>query len=170
MFTTKFRATRLSYANVMATIAVFIALGGGAYAAFTLPPNSVGTKQLKDSAVTKKKLAPEQSFIAPTLASGVTAIGPPNPPFTDPGYMKDNFGFVHLKGTYNCGGTLGRLLFQLPSGYRPSRIAEGAAFNNSPSPGFWEVFPSGSVQANCGTTGQVSLDGVIFPAAGTAGT
>jgi hypothetical protein len=31
----------LSYANVMATIAVFVALGGGAYAAFTLPANSV---------------------------------------------------------------------------------------------------------------------------------
>ena len=87
---------------------------GGAYAAATLPPNSVGTKQLKDSAVTKKKLAPEQSFVTPTLASGVTAIGPPNPPFSDPGYMKDNFGFVHLKGTYNCGGTLGRFCSSFP--------------------------------------------------------
>jgi hypothetical protein len=170
MFTTKFHATRLSYANVMATIAVFIALGGGAYAAFKLPQNSVGTKQLKDRAVTKEKLASEQSFVAPTLASGVTAIGPPNPPFSDPGYMKDNFGFVHLKGSYNCGGTGGRLLFQLPSGYTPSKIAEGAAFSNSASPGFWEVFPSGSVEANCGATGQTSLDGVVFPAAGTAGT
>ncbi len=84
--------------------------------------------------------------------------------------MKDNFGFVHLKGAYNCGGTLGRLLFQLPAGYRPSKIAEGAAFNNSPSPGFWEVFPSGSVEANCGTTGVAFLDGVVSPAAGTAGT
>ena len=142
-----------------------------AYTAFTLPKNSVGTKQLKDRAVTKKKLASEQSFVAPKLASGVTAIGPPNPPFSVPGYMKDNFGFVHLKGAYNCGGTGGsRLLFRLPSGYTPSKIAEGAAFNNSASPGFWEVFPSGSVEANCGTTGVVFLDGVVFPAAGTAGT
>jgi hypothetical protein len=49
--------TRLSYANVVATVAVFLALGGGAYAAFKLPKNSVGTKQLKNGAVTGKKLA-----------------------------------------------------------------------------------------------------------------
>ena len=47
----------LSYANVMATIAVFVALGGGAYAVVTLPANSVGSRQLKNSAVTPKKVA-----------------------------------------------------------------------------------------------------------------
>ena len=47
---------RLTYANVMATIAVFIALGSGAYAAKQLPKNSVGTKQLKKNAVTKVKI------------------------------------------------------------------------------------------------------------------
>ncbi|HEX4670980.1 MAG TPA: hypothetical protein VH279_01870 [Solirubrobacteraceae bacterium] len=40
----------------MATMAVFIALGGGAYAATKLPANSVGTKQLKKNAVTSKKI------------------------------------------------------------------------------------------------------------------
>jgi hypothetical protein len=49
--------SHLSYANVMSTIAVFIVLGGGAYAAVKLPKNSVGTKQLKNGAVTKQKLA-----------------------------------------------------------------------------------------------------------------
>ena len=44
---------RLSYANVMATLAVFFVLGGGAYA---LSANSVGTKQLKNKAVTNKKI------------------------------------------------------------------------------------------------------------------
>jgi hypothetical protein len=47
---------RLTFANVMSTIAVFCALGGGAYAAATLPKNSVGTKQLKKNAVTNGKL------------------------------------------------------------------------------------------------------------------
>jgi hypothetical protein len=42
---------RLSYANVMATLAVFISLGGGAFAALRLPANSVGTKQLKRGAL-----------------------------------------------------------------------------------------------------------------------
>lgn len=46
---------RLSYANVMATIAVFVALGGSAYA-LSLPKNSVGSKQLKNGAVTTAKV------------------------------------------------------------------------------------------------------------------
>jgi hypothetical protein len=50
-------AARLTYANVVATLALFVALGGGAYAAFKLPANSVGTKQIKDEAVTPAKLA-----------------------------------------------------------------------------------------------------------------
>lgn len=40
----------------MATLAVFIVLGGGAYAAKKLPKNSVGTKQLKKGAVTSAKV------------------------------------------------------------------------------------------------------------------
>lgn len=47
---------RLTYANVMATIAVFIALGGASYAAIKLPKNSVGSKQLKNNAVTTAKI------------------------------------------------------------------------------------------------------------------
>jgi hypothetical protein len=47
---------RLTYANVVATVALFIALGGASYAALKLPKNSVGTKQLMNNAVTLKKL------------------------------------------------------------------------------------------------------------------
>ena len=47
---------RLSYANVVATLALFVALGGGAYAAVQLPPRSVGTKQLKNKAVKAVKI------------------------------------------------------------------------------------------------------------------
>lgn len=43
--------THLTYANVMATFAVFVALGGGAYAAVKLPRNSVGQKQLRSGSV-----------------------------------------------------------------------------------------------------------------------
>lgn len=47
---------RLSYANVVATIALFIALGGASYAALNLPKNSVGTKQLKKNSVVGAKI------------------------------------------------------------------------------------------------------------------
>jgi hypothetical protein len=51
------RITRpLSYSNVLASLALFVALGGASYAAVTLPANSVGTKQLAKKAVTGSKL------------------------------------------------------------------------------------------------------------------
>ncbi|HWJ42427.1 MAG TPA: hypothetical protein VNR67_03245 [Solirubrobacterales bacterium] len=46
---------RLNYANVIATIALFVALGGAAVAA-GLPRNSVGANQIKRGAVTAAKL------------------------------------------------------------------------------------------------------------------
>jgi hypothetical protein len=48
---------RLTYSNVVATLALFVALGGASYAAVTLAPNSVGTAQLRSGAVTGSKLA-----------------------------------------------------------------------------------------------------------------
>src|SRR5829696_8013030 len=41
----------LSYANVMATISVFVAMGGTPYAALTLPRDSVGARQIKSGAI-----------------------------------------------------------------------------------------------------------------------
>jgi len=50
---------RLTYANVMSSIAVFLVLGGAAVAASQLPKNSVGTTQLKKNAVKTAKIAKE---------------------------------------------------------------------------------------------------------------
>lgn len=45
------RGPKLTYANVMATIAVFVALGGGAYAAITVPRDSVNTNSIRNGQV-----------------------------------------------------------------------------------------------------------------------
>jgi len=50
------RKPKLSYANVTATLAVFLSLGGVSYAAVELPRNSVGTPQLRDGAVDSAKI------------------------------------------------------------------------------------------------------------------
>jgi hypothetical protein len=42
---------RLTYANVMATLAFSLAIGGGAYAAFHLPKNSVKSKNIRVATV-----------------------------------------------------------------------------------------------------------------------
>src|SRR5664279_2232360 len=77
---------KLSYANVVATLALFLALGGAAYAASKLPKNSVGTKQIKKNAVTGAKvkkqtltgnninLAKLGTVPSATTASGLTPL------------------------------------------------------------------------------------------------
>jgi hypothetical protein len=64
------RIPRPTYANVVATLALFVALGGASYAAVSLPNNSVGTAQLRDRAVTQSKLA------APVSAATDQVLGP----------------------------------------------------------------------------------------------
>src|SRR5579863_6095459 len=48
--------TKLTYANEMSSLAVFIVLGGGAYAATRLPKNSVGSRQIQPNAVNSSKV------------------------------------------------------------------------------------------------------------------
>ena len=49
---------KLTYPHVVSTLALFLALSGGvAFAASHLAKNSVGTKQLKNGAVTQKKIS-----------------------------------------------------------------------------------------------------------------
>jgi Collagen triple helix repeat (20 copies) len=77
-----------TYANVMATLAVFVALGGGAYAATTLPKNSVKSKQIANgqvkpadiaaNAVNSAKVA-DFSLLAQDFKAGQLPAGPAGP-------------------------------------------------------------------------------------------
>lgn len=64
----------LSYANVMATVAVFLALGGGAIAAMRLPAKSVGPKQLRTNAVTGIKVRDHSLTEADLSQIGLSAL------------------------------------------------------------------------------------------------
>jgi len=64
---------RLTYSNVIATMALFLALGGVAVAA-GLPRNSVGPNQLKRGAVTAAKIR-KQAVTTAKLANGAVTIG-----------------------------------------------------------------------------------------------
>jgi hypothetical protein len=66
----KFQRPRLSYANVVASLALFIALGGASYAATSLPKGSVGTDQIQAEAVRTGKIA-DDAVTSAKLAQGV---------------------------------------------------------------------------------------------------
>src|SRR5262245_29879075 len=65
---------RLTYANVMSSIAVFVVLGGAAFAATKIPKKSVGAKQLKANAVTAKKIK-KSAVTKAKLAKGAVTFG-----------------------------------------------------------------------------------------------
>jgi hypothetical protein len=66
---------RLTYANVISTLALFIALGAGsAFAAQQLAPKSVGERQLRPGAVTAEKIRKE-AVTAPKLKAAAVKNG-----------------------------------------------------------------------------------------------
>jgi hypothetical protein len=52
------RLRRPSAPLLISVVALFFALGGASYAAITIPTNSVGNRQIRNNAVTYKKIAP----------------------------------------------------------------------------------------------------------------
>jgi hypothetical protein len=66
---------RLTYMNVMSTIAVLLTLGGAtAFAAAHLGKNSVGTRQLKKNSVTAAKIRRNAVTAAKVTKNAVTAV------------------------------------------------------------------------------------------------
>jgi hypothetical protein len=65
--------SHLTFANVMSSLALFVALGGSAFAAGVLPVNSVGRTQLQAGAVTSSKLAPASVGHSKLKPGAVTA-------------------------------------------------------------------------------------------------
>ncbi len=84
---------RPRYAEVTATLALIVALGGTSYAVTALPRNSVGAKQLKPDAVSSSKVR-DGSLSAKDFAKGQLRTGPtgatgPTGPKGDPGAKGD---------------------------------------------------------------------------------
>lgn len=67
------RLPSLSYANVVSSLALFVALGGTSYAVASLPKNSVGDRQLKSGAVSGSKLKDDAVTTSKIKDGSVTA-------------------------------------------------------------------------------------------------
>lgn len=131
-------AGRYLRANALAVVAIFVALGGTSYAAFSLPRNSVGTRQLRNGAVTPPKL--NGKLIGGTVRAWafVSASGH--------AYINHGFSRIGVRGPVsNPGPATGAYALDLRSGNvgRCAAIAT-VSFDNhvgTPGWGYAVVFP-----------------------------
>jgi hypothetical protein len=71
---------RLSYANVIGTLALFVALGGSSYAALNLPKGSVDPKQLEKNSVSSPKVKRGSLLVSDFKASQRESLRGPQGP------------------------------------------------------------------------------------------
>jgi hypothetical protein len=182
----------LTFANIISLTALFIALGGVAWAAATINSkdvvdNSLKSVDLKDGKAVKAADVAPGELVAPgsegwqaaDLHNSPNACNWSNSdPGTDAAYFRDAAGVVHLKGLVKasdgtdlaCGDfvVVDRHILSLPAGYAPDeRWVFPTLSNNSPG--------RVDVEANSGIVGiepgfpafanakvSVSLDGISF--------
>jgi hypothetical protein len=157
----RFPRPQLSYSNVIATIALFIALGGAAVAA-GLPKNSVGANQLKRNAVTTAKLK-RGAVIASKIKNGVVTTNKLNNGAVTTAKLGDGSvtagkladGLAPLLGTLKSGQTL-RGVFVLGGEDKitPGSVSYQFPLLNPPAAPKENVLDVGKTSANCpGITG-----------------
>src|SRR3954452_13135621 len=99
--------SHLTYANVMVTLLAFVILGGGAYAAFQLPKNSVRSPNIVNGQVKKKDIGAPLRFksaLLGTTCEGTEWINASPNLANHAAYARDAYGVVHLRGLVSkCG-------------------------------------------------------------------
>jgi hypothetical protein len=180
-----------SPALVVSLIALFVALGGTSYAAITtLPRNSVGTPQLKNSAVTGAKIengAVSAAKISSSAGGAVKVVGAAGAPAYQGSwhassaeeegvsFYKDAFGVVHFQGSTSSGIVvarrapagrlvLGDVIFTLPAAYRPAGNLWFAAYGGSGTAAYIEVTKEGDVMEVFGSATYIGLGNITFRA------
>lgn len=134
-----------SPALIIACLALFAALGGGAYAA-----SSIGSKGIH--------------FSSAHLVNGWKSGHTTNKLDAPPGYAKDSLGVIHLRGDL-FGGPDDTSAFVLPKGLRPSHVVYVPIYTASEAIGYVLVQKDGNVTLLGGNvTAFASLDGVSFVA------
>jgi hypothetical protein len=138
---------RLTYANVMSSIAVFLVLGGAtAFAATELGKNTVGTKQLKKGAVSLAKI----NVAAKSALKG--AIGPQGPAGKAGADGKNG-----TNGKDGTNGTNGAV-----QGYSATHTASVNITANSFATIVSKQLPAGNYIVN-GTVGLTAVDSAASP-------
>ena len=115
--------SRLTFANVVSLMALFIALSGGAYA-LTIPKASVGAKQLKKNAVTAPKIK-RNAVTSPKVRNGSLAgADVRNDSLTGDDLDESTIGRVPSADTANFASTANALGGQGPSAFQTASASD----------------------------------------------
>jgi hypothetical protein len=161
---------RLTYANVVATMALFIALGGTSYAAIKLPHNSVGPEQIKTGAVHTGEIRDRtirlQDLSTTARASLHGQAGPQGPQGPAGAAAIKHFASVTAGGTFARGdatsGGSGAAIGAYVVGFAES--VSGCAFTATLGTTDSSAVPAGRVTVN-DQAGRVGVQ--TYDAAGT---
>lgn len=145
---------KITYANVVATLALFIALGGVSWAAVKLPKNSVGSAQIKKNAVAASEIKKNAVAGSEIKTNAITSSD-----------VKNNA----LTGSDINAGTLGKV----PSAGNADRAASAgsvdtlAAVSKRVAPSFSGGSSQDDARQNAsevplGSNGQVSIYGKCY--------
>jgi hypothetical protein len=130
---------RRNYTPVVAYLALFVALGGGAYAAAKLAPNSVGSKQIRKHAVTYSKLSKGavSKLHGQRGATGPRGLQGPAGPFPDALPAGKT-----LRGTFSVSGSAG-------AAGDTAQTAETFAFSLAAAPTVHVIPAGGTPPSDC---------------------
>jgi hypothetical protein len=137
-------------------VALVVALGGTSYAAFTLPKNSVGTRQIKNKAITNAKLGPNSVGTAKIKDGAVTASKINTSGLTVPNAMNATTAGNATNSTTadTANGLAGVQIVAGPEMSLPGLPGPGTG----PTPSGPASIPKGYEEVNC-PQGQVAISG-----------
>jgi hypothetical protein len=153
--------SKFTYANVVATLALFVAVAGGtAFAATHLPKNSVGSKQIKKAAVTPAKLstAAKSTLKGATGATGATGPQGPKGERGEPGPTTTTAADATSLGGIPASGYQERVSGTCGGGQAINSIAAGGTVTcQSTGAGTITGVTTGGGLTGGGTTGSVGI-------------
>jgi hypothetical protein len=168
----RFRS-HVTYANVIATIALFLALGGGAYAASKLPKNSVTAKQIKRNSITSPKVK-DRSLLAKDFKAGQLPAGAPGPQGAEgprgvtvpSGRTEDGVFSAREFANHSGDATSTPISFPIPLSaaptdtiFAPDPSCTGSVSAPTASPGTLCIYPGQTVNASEFTTDDQGNNG-----------
>jgi hypothetical protein len=157
---------RLTFANVVASVAMFVALGGASYAAVSIPKNSVGSKQVRPHSLKRSDLATGSVGTKQLRRRSVTAAKVANKGVTKRSLSSWIRGQLRRRAAAGPAGPAGPTGPQGPRG--PGAVPVRYSATAGATPAFKTAFDVGgfSIRGSCNVTGGTALNVILRSAQG----